>query len=182
MKLIKTPLKDLVILAPERFHDERGFFLQSFQEKHYQEILGTKLIFVQDNLSHSKKNVLRGMHYQLQQPQAKLVTVIRGRVFDVAVDIRRNSSTFGKWYGAILSDENHQQFFIPKGFAHGFCVLSETADFHYKCSDYYNPEENLGILWSDPHLAIDWPLNEALLSAKDKLYPALKDIPKELLF
>ena len=182
MKLIETPLKDLVIIAPQRFSDERGFFLESFQEKHYQEILKTKVIFVQDNLSRSKQHVLRGLHYQLQQPQDKLVTVIKGRVFDVAVDIRKNSPTFGKWFGTILSDENHHQFFIPKGFAHGFCVLSETADFHYKCSDYYNPKENLGILWSDPHLAIAWPLKEALLSDKDKLYPSLQDIPEALLF
>ncbi len=182
MKLIKTPLKDLVIIAPQRYTDERGFFLESFQEKHYQQILNTQIVFVQDNLSHSKKQVLRGLHYQRQQPQDKLVTVIKGRVFDVAVDIRRNSPTFGKWFGAILSDENHHQFFIPKGFAHGFCVLSETADFHYKCSDYYNPNENLGILWSDPHLAIDWPLKKVLLSNKDKLYPSLKDIPEQLLF
>jgi dTDP-4-dehydrorhamnose 3,5-epimerase len=182
MKLIKTPLKDLVILVPQRFTDERGFFLESFQEQHYQKVLNSKIFFVQDNLSRSKKHVLRGLHYQRQQPQDKLVTVIKGRVFDVAVDIRRNSPSFGKWFGTILSDENHHQFFIPKGFAHGFYVLSETADFHYKCSDYYDPKENLGILWSDPHLAIDWPFKKALLSNKDKLYPALNDIPEALLF
>ncbi|MCZ6913314.1 MAG: dTDP-4-dehydrorhamnose 3,5-epimerase [Rickettsia endosymbiont of Ixodes persulcatus] len=182
MKLIKTPLKDLVILLPTRVNDERGFFLESFQEKKYQEILNSNVIFVQDNLSHSKKNVLRGLHYQLQQPQDKLVTVIKGRVFDVAVDIRCNSPTFGKWHGVILDDENHHQFFIPKGFAHGFFVLSESADFHYKCSNYYNPSEEHGILWSDADLAIAWPEKKALLSETDKLYPCLKHIPPEHLF
>ena len=183
MKLIKTPLKDLLIIVPPRFTDERGFFLEIFQEKRYQKTLKSKILFVQDNLSHSKKNVLRGLHYQLQQPQDKLVTVTKGSVFDVAVDIRINSPTFGQWYGTILSDENHHQLFIPKGFAHGFCVLSDIADFHYKCSDYYDPNSELGILWSDSDLAIHWPIEgEAIVSDKDKLYPSLKDIAQTLLF
>lgn len=183
MKLIKTPLEGLVIIEPKCFEDERGRFIESFQEKRYQEILNTNIFFVQDNLSHSKKSVLRGLHYQLQQAQDKLVTVIKGSVFDVAVDIRKNSPTFGQWYGTILSDKNHYQLFIPKGFAHGFYVLSESADFHYKCSDYYNPSENLGILWSDSSLAINWLIDTPpLLSDKDKAYSSLQDMPPELLF
>ena len=183
MKLIKTPLEGLVILEPKRFIDKRGFFLESFQEKRYQKILNTQISFVQDNLSHSKQYVLRGLHYQLQKPQDKLVTVIKGSVFDVAVDIRKSSPTFGRWFGAILNDENHHQLFIPKGFAHGFYVLSESADFHYKCSDYYNPATELGILWSDTDLAITWPSKgKFLLSEKDKCYPSLKNIPQECLF
>lgn len=137
---------------------------------------------MQDNLSRSTKNVLRGLHYQIQQPQDKLITVIRGSAFDVAVDIRTESATFGQWFGIILNDENHYQLFIPKGFAHGFCVLSEIVDFHYKCSDYYNAEAEQGILWSDPGLAINWPLKTPLLSTKDKKYNCLKNIPSELLF
>jgi dTDP-4-dehydrorhamnose 3,5-epimerase len=182
MKLIKTPLDGLVIIEPKRFADERGFFLESFQEQRYQEILNSNTTFVQDNLSHSKKNVLRGLHYQRQQAQDKLVTIIKGCVFDVAVDIRKNSPTFGKWHGEILSDENHRQFFIPKGFAHGFCVLSESAYFHYKCSNYYHPEAECGILWSDVDIAIAWPLTTPLLSPKDRLYPTLKEIASESLF
>lgn len=182
MKIIKTPLEGLVIIEPQSFIDERGFFLESFQEKRYQETLNHKINFVQDNLSHSKKNVLRGLHYQLKQPQDKLVTVIKGCVFDVAIDIRKNSPTFGRWHGEILSDENHRQFFIPKGFAHGFCVLSESADFHYKCTNYYCPQAELGILWSDTDLCIAWPLKTPLLSPKDQRYRLLKEIPSECLF
>jgi dTDP-4-dehydrorhamnose 3,5-epimerase len=182
MKLIKTPLAGLVLIEPQHCKDERGFFLESFQEKRYQEVLNTPILFVQDNLSRSKKNVLRGLHYQLQQPQDKLVTIIKGSVFDVAVDIRRGSPTFGQWFGTILNDENHYQLFIPKGFAHGFCVLSQSADLHYKCSDYYNPTAELGILWSDTHLAIDWPSKIPCLSTKDQHYPSLKELRQELLF
>jgi dTDP-4-dehydrorhamnose 3,5-epimerase len=182
MKRITTPLSGLVIIAPKQFHDERGFFLESFQAKRYQELLKTQVSFVQDNLSHSKQKVLRGLHYQRQQAQDKLVTVIQGRVFDVAVDIRLNSPTFGHWFGTILSDKNHHQLFIPKGFAHGFCVLSKTADFHYKCSDYYNADTECGILWSDPDLAITWPIKTPLISDKDKAYPTLKELAKNLLF
>ncbi|MDQ8039567.1 MAG: dTDP-4-dehydrorhamnose 3,5-epimerase [Rickettsiella sp.] len=181
MKIIETPLAGLAIIEPKKFIDTRGFFLESFQERNYQKLLNVN--FVQDNLSHSKKNVLRGLHYQVQQPQAKLVSVIKGCVFDVAVDIRKKSTTFGKWFGIILDDKNHRQLFIPKGFAHGFYVLSETADFHYKCSNYYNPATELGILWSDSNLSITWPKNnDVLLSEKDKLLPTLENIPQEHLF
>lgn len=182
MKTISTPIKDLILIDPKSHHDERGFFLESFQAERYQCLLKKEIQFVQDNLSRSSKNVLRGLHYQIKQAQDKLITVIRGSVFDVAVDIRVKSATFGQWFGVILNDENHYQLFIPKGFAHGFCVLSESVDFHYKCSDYYNPETEQGILWSDPNIAIDWPLQAPLVSPKDKNYPYLKNIPFSLLF
>ena len=182
MNIIPTPLQDLILIDPKSHHDERGFFFEAFQAERYQRLLKKNIHFVQDNLSRSSKNVLRGLHYQIQQPQDKLITVIRGSVFDVAVDIRTQSATFGQWFGVILNDENHYQLYIPKGFAHGFCVLSEIVDFHYKCSDYYNPKTEQGILWSDPNLAIDWPLSAPIISAKDKNYACLKDIPSRLLF
>lgn len=182
MKIIPTSIPDLVLIDPKSHQDERGFFLEAFQEERYQKLLNRKINFVQDNLSRSNKKVLRGLHYQIQQSQDKLVTVIRGSVFDVAVDIRTQSASFGQWFGTILNDENHYQLFIPKGFAHGFCVLSEIADFHYKCSDYYNPKAEQGILWSDPSLAIDWPLSEPIISPKDQNYSDLKNIPSEFLF
>jgi dTDP-4-dehydrorhamnose 3,5-epimerase len=180
MNIIQTPLKDLVIIDPKAFSDERGFFLETFQVNRYQAALKLNISFVQDNLSRSKKNVLRGLHYQLQQPQDKLVTVISGSVFDVAVDIRKNSPTFGQWFSCILNDENHLQLFIPRGFAHGFCVLSHSADFHYKCSDYYDSSTERGILWSDPQLNIRWPIQNPLLSAKDRNYPCLNALTPEL--
>jgi dTDP-4-dehydrorhamnose 3,5-epimerase len=182
MKIIPTPIKDLILIDPKSHQDERGFFLEAFQAERYQRLLKKDIYFVQDNLSRSSKNVLRGLHYQIKQPQDKLVTVIRGSVFDVAVDIRTHSITFGQWFGVILNDENHYQLFIPKGFAHGFCVLSEVVDFHYKCSDYYNSEAEQGILWSDPSLAINWPLQAPIISNKDKNYACLKNISSELLF
>lgn len=182
MKIIPTSIPDLVLIDPKSHQDERGFFLEAFQEERYQKLLNRKINFVQDNLSRSNKKVLRGLHYQIQQPQDKLVTVIHGSVFDVAVDIRTQSASFGQWFGTILNDENHYQLFIPKGFAHGFCVLSEIADFHYKCTDYYNPKAEQGILWSDPNLAIDWPLSEPIVSPKDENYAYLKNIPAKFLF
>ncbi len=182
MKIISTPIQDLMLIDPKSHQDERGFFLEAFQAERYQRLLKKNIHFVQDNLSRSSKNVLRGLHYQIIQPQDKLVTVIRGSVFDVAVDIRILSPTFGQWFGVILNDENHYQLFIPKGFAHGFCVLSEVVDFHYKCSDYYNPEAEQGILWSDPNLAINWPLSAPIISPKDKNYAYLNNIATELLF
>lgn len=182
MKIITTPIKDLVLIDPKQHADERGFFLEAFQEKRYQILLKQTIYFVQDNLSRSSKNVLRGLHYQLMQAQDKLITVIRGSVFDVVVDIRINSPTFGQWFGTILNDENHHQLFIPKGFAHGFCVLSDIVDFHYKCSDYYAPNSERGILWSDPNLDINWPIHTPIISNKDQRYPILNDIPNEELF
>lgn len=182
MKIIPTPIPDLILIDPKSYPDERGFFFESFQEQRYQKMLNQKINFVQDNLSRSSKNVLRGLHYQIQQPQDKLITIIRGSVYDVAVDIRTQSATFGQWFGVVLNDENHYQLFIPKGFAHGFCVLSEIVDFHYKCSDYYNPQTEQGILWSDPSLAIDWPLSDPIISPKDQKYSILKNIPTKFLF
>lgn len=182
MKIIPTPIKDLILINPKSHKDERGFFLETFQAERYQRLLKKDIYFVQDNLSRSNKDVLRGLHYQIEQPQDKLVTVIRGSIFDVAVDIRTSSATFRQWFGLILNDENHYQLFIPKGFAHGFCVLSEIVDFHYKCSDYYNPEAEHGILWSNPNLAINWPLQTPIISSKDNNYACLKNIPSDLLF
>lgn len=182
MKIIPTPIQDLILIDPKSHRDERGFFLEMYQAERYQRVLKKEFYFFQDNLSRSSKNVLRGLHYQIKQAQDKLITVIRGSVFDVAVDIRTQSVTFGQWFGVILNDENHYQFFIPKGFAHGFCVLSESVDFHYKCTDYYNPEAEQGILWSDPDIAINWPLQKPIISLKDKSYPYLKSLPSYLLF
>lgn len=183
MKVIETKLPGLKIIEPRVFGDTRGFFFESYQEERYRKLVGIEKAFVQDNISRSTKNVLRGLHYQLKRPQDKLVTVITGEVFDVAVDIRKNSQTFGKWVGVILSDQNHRELYIPAGFAHGFLVLSNEADFHYKCTDYYVPDDEHGIAWNDPNIDIKWLLDhgEPILSAKDKIYPLLKDIPKEKL-
>ena len=144
-------------------------------------VAGIGVPFVQDNLPRSTKGVLRGLHYQLKHPQAKLVSVIRGAVFDVAVDIRQGSPTFGKWVGSILSDENRHQLFVPKGFAHGFCVLSDEVDFLYKCSDFYIPGDEYGIRWDDPEIGIDWPMEDVVLAAKDLNAPLLKDVQTESL-
>lgn len=176
MQMIPTQIPDVLILQPRVFTDERGYFLQSFQQQQYQQLLGRPLNFVQDNHSHSKQGVLRGLHYQLQQPQAKLIRVVQGEIFDVAVDLRRSSPTFGQWVGQLLSAENQQQLWIPEGFAHGFLVLSESADVHYKTTDYYNPAAERSIRFDDPDLAISWPLNGTpLLSAKDATAPAFAD-------
>lgn len=183
MQVIDTKIPEVKIIEPKVFGDSRGFFYESFQDKRYLES-GIKASFVQDNFSRSITGVLRGLHYQLKYPQCKLVTVIRGAVLDVAVDIRVGSPTFGEWVGVVLSDENHRQLFIPAGFAHGFCVLSDVVDFAYKCSDYYHPEDEHGILWNDPEINVLWDLpNEIVpvLSAKDLNNKLLKDIPTELL-
>jgi dTDP-4-dehydrorhamnose 3,5-epimerase len=178
MQVIRTPLIGLLIIEPKVFGDQRGFFLETYSQQRYQNA-NIPCEFTQDNISRSSIAVLRGLHYQLQYPQAKLVTVTKGRVFDVAVDIRQGSPNFGQWYGIELSDENHRQFFIPAGFAHGFSVLSETADFSYKCSDYYHAEDEKGIAWNDPDLAIDWQIETPLLAEKDKQYSFLRDVPKK---
>ena len=172
MNIIKTKIPDVLIVEPRVFGDDRGFFLESFNEKTFKAKTGNSIQFVQDNHSRSVKNVLRGLHYQIKQPQSKLVRVVIGEVFDVAVDIRKNSPTFGQWTGCILSAENKRQMWIPVGFAHGFVVLSETADFLYKTTDYYAPEHERCILWNDPEIGIDWPLKaKPILSAKDKNAP-----------
>lgn len=174
MEVVQTGISDLVLIKPKVFGDKRGFFYEMFQENRYRDA-GIDVNFVQDNLSSSSKNVLRGLHYQTQNPQDKLVSVLVGEVFDVAVDIRPGSPTYGQWFGAILSDENHHQLFVPKGFAHGFYVLSDTAIFHYKCSDYYTPAHEAGIIWNDATLNIDWPLQgEPIVSEKDMKFSGLK--------
>ncbi|MFF7707466.1 dTDP-4-dehydrorhamnose 3,5-epimerase [Pseudomonas sp. NPDC007930] len=169
MKVTPTAIPEVLLIEPKVFGDERGFFFESFNEKVFQEATGVALPFVQDNHSRSRKGVLRGLHYQLQNPQGKLVRVVAGEVIDIAVDIRKSSPTFGQWVSARLSASNHQQFYIPPGFAHGFAVLSDYAEFLYKTTDYYNPSAERSIAWDDPDLAIDWQLGgiEPQLSAKD---------------
>lgn len=168
MKVTPTTIPDVLIIEPKVFGDERGFFLESFNQRAFNEATGLNVNFVQDNHSRSTKGVLRGLHYQLQQPQGKLVRVVRGAVFDVAVDIRRSSATFGKWVGVELSAENHKQLWVPAGFAHGFLVTSESADFLYKTTEYYAPQHERCILWSDATIGIQWPSNiKTQLSAKD---------------
>jgi len=179
MNILKTDLQDALIVEPKVFGDSRGFFFESFNYKIWREITGLNTVFVQDNHSRSEKNVLRGLHYQIRQPQAKLVRVVRGAVFDVAVDLRRSSPTFGRWTGTELTEENHRQFWIPEGFAHGFLVLSEAAEFLYKTTDYWVPEYERTITWDDPDLAILWPLKTSpVLSAKDAKGTAFKDAEK----
>ena len=175
MNILPTSLKGLRIIEPNVFEDERGYFLETHHHERFQ-LAGLDANFLQDNLSFSKQGTLRGLHFQLTKPQTKLVQAVTGEIFDVAVDIRPESPTFGKWSGVLLSKENKRQLFIPGGFAHGFCVLSESAHVAYKCSDYYSPEDEGGILWSDPAIAIDWPVIEPTLSAKDQQYPLLIDL------
>ena len=174
MQITITPLEGMLIIEPQVFQDERGYFLET---QHQQRFLSAKIdsVFVQDNLSFSRKNVLRGLHFQKTKPQAKLVQAVTGGIFDVGVDLRPDSPTFGKWFGAVLSEDNRRQIFVPEGFAHGFCVLSESAHVAYKCSDYYDPEDEGGLLWSDPDIAINWPITDPILSAKDSQFGYLKD-------
>lgn len=170
MQMIQTEIPDVLIIEPKVFGDERGFFYESFNQQKFADLTGIEAQFVQDNHSKSVVNVLRGLHYQIEQPQGKLVRVTAGEVFDVAVDLRRTSKTFGKWVGAILSVENKRQMWIPPGFAHGFLVLKENTEFLYKTTDYYAPHHERCVRWDDPAIGIDWPLLGApLLSAKDQL-------------
>lgn len=169
MQVIQTAIPDVLILEPEVFGDDRGFFFESFNQQTFEKLTGVKAHFVQDNHSKSAANVLRGLHYQIQQPQGKLVRVTKGEVFDVAVDLRRQSGTFGQWVSAILSAENKRQMWVPPGFAHGFLVLKEGTEFLYKTTDYYAPQFERCVRWDDPEIGIDWPLLAApILSAKDK--------------
>ncbi len=170
MKILPTPIPDLLIVEPTVFGDDRGFFYESFNARRFAELTGVDKPFVQDNHSKSAQYVLRGLHYQIQQAQGKLVRVVAGEVFDVALDIRRHSATFGQWFGLTLSAQNKRQLWIPEGFAHGFVVTSESAEFLYKTTDYWAPEFERSIIWNDPALNIDWPLNGAtpLLAAKDQ--------------
>jgi len=170
MKATALALPDVALFEPKVFGDERGFFFESFNHAQFEEALGRKVSFVQDNHSKSAKNVLRGLHYQIKQPQGKLVRVVAGAVFDVAVDIRKTSPTFGKWVAEVLSAENKKQLWIPEGFAHGFLVLSDSAEFLYKTTEYYAPQHERCIAWNDPDLAINWPIETPpVLSAKDAL-------------
>ena len=178
MKVIETKLKDCVIIEPKVFGDERGFFLETFQAERYAAQAGLTLPFVQDNHSRSSKDVLRGLHFQINKPQGKLVRVVKGKVYDVAVDIREDSTTFGQWEAVILSEENKIQFWVPPGFAHGFVVLSESADFEYKCTDYYDFNDEGSILWNDPDLNIPWPIDDPNLSDKDANAEKLVDLKR----
>ncbi len=180
MKVLPTPIEGLLVVEPTVFGDHRGFFYESFNAQRFADLTGVQLPFVQDNHSRSARGVLRGLHYQIRQPQGKLVRVTSGSVFDVAVDLRKSSATFGQWYGIELSADNRRQFWVPPGFAHGFVVTSDFAEFLYKTTDYYAPEHERAILWNDPAIGIDWPLGEVpdgqpLLSGKDQQALLLAD-------
>ncbi len=175
MKVIETALPGVLIIEPKVFGDARGFFIETFQVERYREI-GITQPFVQDNHSRSQRGVLRGLHFQKTRPQGKLVRVSRGAVYDVAVDIDPKSSTFGRYVGVELNDENHRQLWIPAGYAHGFCVISEVADFEYKCTDLYFPQDEGGLIWNDPDVAIPWPISAPRLSDKDTRNPTLREM------
>lgn len=176
MNVISTEINDVLIIEPRVFGDERGFFYESYNHQAFTDKAKVAYSFVQDNHSHSAKNVLRGLHYQIQQPQGKLIRVVSGAIFDVAVDIRQQSATFGQWVSCILTADNKRQLWVPPGFAHGFLVLSDDTEVLYKTTDYYAPQHERSILWNDPDLAIDWPLEDSpILSAKDQAGQALKN-------
>ena len=177
MKVIETALPGVLIIEPKAFGDHRGFFLETFQVERYREA-GITLPFVQDNHSRSQRGVLRGLHFQKTRPQGKLVSVSRGAVYDVAVDIDPASATYGKFVGVELNDDNHRQMWVPPGYAHGFCVLSEVADFQYKCTDFYFPADEGGLAWNDPDVGIPWPIEAPQLSAKDVNNPRLRDLKR----
>ncbi len=180
MNIINTNIEGVLIIEPKVFKDSCGFFMETYNQNRYKQA-GVDTVFVQDNLSYSVQGTIRGLHFQTRHPQAKLVQVITGEIYDVAVDIRPDSDTFGKWSGIHLSDQNKRQLFIPKGFAHGFCVLSEFALFAYKCSDFYVPDDESGIIWYDPDIGIDWPFEDPIISEKDKYFPYLSDLSREQL-
>ena len=176
-KFIKTAIEGVYIIEPMVFGDERGYFMETYHAEEFKKA-GLDMVFVQDNQSKSKKGVLRGLHFQYTKPQGKLVRAIKGEVFDVAVDLRKDSETYGKWEGVILSEGNKKQFYVPKGFAHGFLVLSDEAEFTYKCTDFYDGDDEGGILWDDPEIGINWPIeniNEIILSEKDRQWKNLKE-------
>ncbi len=180
MNVSGTTIEGVMVFEPRVFDDNRGFFMETYQKERYKQA-GIDCHFVQDNLSYSVQGTLRGLHYQLHHPQAKLIQVIYGAIFDISVDIRRGSSTFGKWTGVHILGKNRRQVFVPVGFAHGFCIISNSAYVLYKCSDFYKPEDEMGILWSDPEIAIEWPISDPLLSVKDREYPCLSDVPENRL-
>jgi dTDP-4-dehydrorhamnose 3,5-epimerase len=175
VNIIETRIEGLLIIEPKIFNDRRGFFMETYNRRKYI-AAGITETFVQDNLSYSMKNTVRGLHFQIRHSQAKLVQAVAGEIFDVAVDLRPGSATFGKWTGSHLSDKNGRQMYIPKGFAHGFCVLSEFALFYYKCSDFYAPDDEGGIIWSDQDIGIKWPVENPIISEKDKQYPNLSSL------
>lgn len=175
LKFIETSLPGVILIEPMIFQDDRGFFMETFHSEKYKDI-GIAKPFLQDNHSHSRRGTLRGLHYQLKNPQGKLVFAVKGEIFDVAVDIRRGSADFGKWTGNLISAENKRQLYVPEGYAHGFCVLSETADVMYKCTDLYAPGDEYGVYWRDDAIGIQWPLADPILSKKDSEYPMLKNI------
>jgi dTDP-4-dehydrorhamnose 3,5-epimerase len=176
MKVTRTSIPEVLIFEPQVFGDARGFLLESWNARRFYDAVGSNISFVQDNHSRSRRGVLRGLHYQIKQPQGKLVRAATGRVFDAAVDLRKSSPTFGRWAGAELTGDNHRQLWIPAGFAHGFLVLSDSADFLYKTTDYYAPQHERSVLWNDPAIGIDWPTDgEPTLSAKDKAGVLLRD-------
>ena len=181
MKVILCELAGLLVIEPNVFGDARGFFMESFSERRYGEA-GINCRFVQDNFSFSRRGILRGLHFQSPCAQGKLVSVMQGEVFDVAVDLRVGSPTFGRWHGLELSGENKRQFFVPPGFAHGFQVTSETALFHYKCSEYYSPKDEVSVRWDDPELGIRWPIGQPSVSEKDAKAPLLREVPRERLY
>jgi dTDP-4-dehydrorhamnose 3,5-epimerase len=181
MNVLTCDIAGLLIIEPKVFGDARGFFLETYNERRYREA-GLDAAFVQDNVSFSRRGILRGLHYQNPNPQGKLLQVLQGEVFDVAVDVRRGSPTFGKWHGLILSGENKRQFYIPPGFAHGFLVTSESALFQYKCTQLYSPKDEMAVRWDDPAIGIQWPLKEPLLSERDTKALRLQDIPADRLF
>lgn len=181
MQVERFDIEGLLLITPDVFHDDRGYFLETFEERRYQEAIGFSEHFVQDNLSFSKKGVLRGLHYQAPPfGQGKLVSVLSGKVLDVAVDIRFGSPTFGKYVSVELSEENHRQFFVPVGFVHGFVTLSESALFAYKCTNVYSQEHDRGIIWNDPEIGIDWGVDKPIISEKDRSLPSLKDISEHI--
>ncbi len=180
MKIAPTKLRGVFIIDPDVFADPRGFFLETWSHRRYSEA-GLPQVFVQDNLSRSSRGILRGLHLQHPFGQGKLVQVMHGEVFDVAVDVRVGSPTFGQWVGTSLSGENHRQIYIPPGFAHGFCVVSETALFSYKCTEVYHRDSELGVAWNDPDVGIEWPVTDPQLSAKDSVFPRLREIPEDRL-
>jgi dTDP-4-dehydrorhamnose 3,5-epimerase len=179
MKVKKTKLDGVLVIEPAVFGDDRGFFLEAFQLERYREYLGNGINFVQDNHSRSAKGVLRGLHFQQTKPQGKLVRVVVGEVYDVAVDINPHSPTYGQYEGIVLSEKNKKQLWVPPGYAHGFLVLSDSADFEYKCTDYYDPSDEGGIMWNDPEINIAWPLTDVRLSDKDAVLPLLKDLSND---
>jgi dTDP-4-dehydrorhamnose 3,5-epimerase len=181
MNILTCDIAGLLIIEPKVFGDARGFFLESYNERRYREA-GVNAAFVQDNVSFSRRGILRGLHFQNPNPQGKLLQVLQGEVFDVAVDVRRGSPTFGKWHGLVLSSENRRQFYIPAGFAHGFLVTSDTALFQYKCTELYSPKDEMAVRWDDPAIGIQWPMNDPLISERDSKALRLQDIPPNRLF